>query len=130
MATTFLTERLLKAAEVLLFHGEIVEICYVGPGKRRSCMLVGRAKTAGYVRLAIWVTANEIQEGRHGVKYTDCLLPVETAVRLEQLAREQEPQPSRELARKMEFIARARRQRTRNGRYADGVHGCERAGRI
>lgn len=132
MSTVFMTDRLMRAADALLQHGAVIEVNYVGPGVRRRCLLVGRGERAGLVRLAVWTALNEIKEGRHGVKFTDCLLPAETVELLEKTARVQDRESGTtdctEYARALAFTARARQQRRRNGQFADGTHRAEAKG--
>jgi hypothetical protein len=132
LATVFLTERLMKAAESHLFHGERIEIHYVGPGQRRTCLLLGRGNHPRTVRLGVWVQGNEIREGRRGIKFTDCLLPQSTQALLERTARAQERASGEtidgaELARAIAFI-RTVKQRRRNGQFADCTQRAERKG--
>ena len=123
MATTFLTERLMRAADALLQHGECIEVRYVGLGQWRTVRLLGRGPEANTVRLGIWCEGGEIREGRHPIRFIDCLLLPETERRLAAVAREQDPRP--ELERAIEFATRARRQRRRNGQFADCTHRAE-----
>lgn len=127
MATVFMTERLMRAADALLQHGQVIDVVYVGPGVRRTCMLVGRGERANTVKLAIWISSNEIKEGHHGVKFTDCLIPQRTQELLERAARVQDREEGRvdctELARALAWIGSV--QRRRNGQFADVTHRAE-----
>jgi hypothetical protein len=132
LATVFLTERLMKAADALLAAGAVIDVHYVGPGKRRTCLLVGRGQKPNTVRLAVWSSEGEIKEGRRGIKFTDCLLPQSTQALLERTARAQErasgeTPDSAELARALAFI-RDVKQRRRNGQFADVTRRAERKG--
>ncbi len=125
MATKFLDERLVKAADALLQHGERVQVRYCGVGEWRDCLLLGRGDKPGTVRLAIWCAAGEIsKEANRPIVYTDVLLPLETQVRLEQVAREQDPPRTEEMARTLAFIGSSR-QRRRSGQFADVTHRAE-----
>lgn len=133
MATTFLTERLMRAADALLHHGhEVIEVRYVGVGKWRNAKLLGRGATPGTVRLGVWCEGGEIREGSHPIRFCDCLLLPEAEVMLEKTARVQARASGTtdctELARAMQFISRV--QRGRDGRFADVTHRAERAGVI
>ena len=124
MATTFLTERLMRAVDTLLVHGERVEVAYVGAGARRNAMILGRGAEAGTVRLGVWCESGEIREASRPIRFTDCVLPDATERRLIEIVSHQAP-IGVELERAMRFIESARYQRTRDGRFADGTHRAE-----
>jgi hypothetical protein len=142
MATVFMDARLLKAALALIQQGEMVEVRYVGFGKWQNAMVLGGDGNAKTLRMGVWCASGEIREGRNRkgepmpIRFIDCLIPEETQARLEAVAREQggvvkvAHEPSPKLLEALEFAARAQRQRRRNGQFADGTHGCERAGRL
>jgi hypothetical protein len=145
MATLFLTDRFMRAAEAILAQGEHIEVVYCGPGERQTLRLAGRGPEPKTAQLSLWAL-HTVVEGMEAVKFTDVLLPAKAAQRLEMVAREQEtvwrvdPATGRkyaamaplepktpEMARALEFAAAAR-QRTRDGRFADCTHRAEPAG--
>jgi hypothetical protein len=119
MTTTFLSERLMKAAETLIHHGQQVEVYDMT--RWQKCLLLGAGEAPRTVRVGVWCESGEFEAG---LSFADCRIPADTLLRLEEIASEQQP----ERARADAFIARAR-QRGRDGRYSDGLHGAERAGR-
>lgn len=126
MATVFLTEKTMRAADALLQHGEMIEVRYTGLGQWRNAIILGRGENPGTVRLGIWCSEGEIviagkrvKKGRRPIKFTECLLLPESEARLLAVAREQDPRP--EIQRALAFT-RSARQRKRNGQFADGTH--------
>jgi hypothetical protein len=137
--------RLLKAALTLLAHGERVEVQDMISWQK--CFLLGAGSQPRTVRLGVWCEAGELSDQR---EFRYCRVPGTTLARLEAVVNAQSDcatraeqiggqvgvaptaGPSPEVLRALEFAARARetRQRGRDGRFSDGTHGCQKAGRI
>ena len=84
-----LNERLMRAAEALIQHGEMVPVTYAGREVERECRLLGRGVGSGTVQLAVWTQFGRRVGGRD-VRFDEVRLPVATANRLCQVAFEQE----------------------------------------
>jgi hypothetical protein len=145
-----LDERLMKAADALIAQSEIVEVICTAAGKRRVCRLTGRGEGRETVNAAIWGMLGKQVSGRP-IGFAEIELTDRTAVRLHEIAREQEAiwhtdedgrryrlahedgPISAEMARAMAFISWQKSgrasgaRRDLSGRYAG--HSCEAAGR-
>lgn len=141
MSTT-LDSRLMKAADALIHHGEVLEVVYIGPGVRRVCRLLGRGEREDTVRLGIWSLTTGIRIANRDVAFRECEPLRHTLHRLETVARFQESSPEQqeeERLRAQAFIEAVQRQnerrakklrgtrRDRLGRFQGGTHCQERA---
>jgi len=106
MLQIFLDERLMRAADAALQHGEVIEVRFARLGRReRTYRVLGRGPLPGTVRLGIWCGRGELGVSRRGeITLDQCRLPLEMAIRLEMLAREQKPVDSVERLRTSIFI--------------------------
>ena len=84
-----LTERLMRAAEAVMYHGEHVEVLFAGNQEPRLCRLLRRGRRRDTVQLAIW-TEHGRRVADRDVRFDEVLLPPATAIRLHQVAFEQD----------------------------------------
>jgi hypothetical protein len=81
---------LMRAGDVLIHHGEHIPVLYLTrEGELRQCRLLRRGQRPRTVQLAIW-TEHGRRIGNRDVRFEEVLLPPVTAMRLYQVAYEQE----------------------------------------